>query len=381
MLDLDETLFVEHKGAEPEFQLAKAVASFANQLGGWVLVNVSGGKPIGDLPDWVTAAASPVDAVRDRLEGRIRPLPPFEARTLDVGRGEVLVIRVYESSDTPHVLEDGAIYVRGVATDRKYRPVPIESQHMLLELVNRRDRSRERAGTLLAPSIAALPLANGALGLGFAPIAGGGLVVAPGEPAIFVRLVPHTLPARFVGWARSRDALDAATSALAALSGSKGGSSPVPHGQGFVLARSLTDDHAPVTEAGRGLGIQAKLVVDAAGVVGASVFYRKRNDHEFTDPHSLANVAELYLAPLIKAPVDVLLAGEILGRATCHVWIRGVSGVIRIEHDGTMIGSPPGPVPFEEELTLPLVTNELEGLAARAVRAFGREGGLEAFED
>jgi hypothetical protein len=39
MLGLNETLFVEHKGADPRYPLAKAVASFANQLGGWVLVN------------------------------------------------------------------------------------------------------------------------------------------------------------------------------------------------------------------------------------------------------------------------------------------------------------------------------------------------------
>ncbi len=39
MLKLNETLFVEHKAAnQPSVRLARAVASFANQLGGWVLV-------------------------------------------------------------------------------------------------------------------------------------------------------------------------------------------------------------------------------------------------------------------------------------------------------------------------------------------------------
>lgn len=50
LLAESETLFVEHKAdiAKGEgYQLAKAVASFANTLGGWVLVGVEdGGKPI-----------------------------------------------------------------------------------------------------------------------------------------------------------------------------------------------------------------------------------------------------------------------------------------------------------------------------------------------
>src|SRR5262245_19528878 len=114
MLRLNETLFVEHKGAEPEYPLAKAVASFANHLGGWVLVNVGGGatpRPLGALPTWVRRSPTAIDAVRDRLDGRIHPLPPFEARPLQRDDGTVLVIRVYESADTPHILEDGAVYV------------------------------------------------------------------------------------------------------------------------------------------------------------------------------------------------------------------------------------------------------------------------------
>jgi hypothetical protein len=87
--------FVEHKGADPDYQLAKAVASFANQLGGWVLVNVGQGKdprPLGALPGWITKAASPIDAVRDRLDGRVHPMPPFEARRMELEDGWLLVL-------------------------------------------------------------------------------------------------------------------------------------------------------------------------------------------------------------------------------------------------------------------------------------------------
>jgi hypothetical protein len=47
-----------------------------------------------------------------------RSVTPFEARMIEVAGGTVLVVRVYESSDTPHILDDGSIFVRGIAQDR-----------------------------------------------------------------------------------------------------------------------------------------------------------------------------------------------------------------------------------------------------------------------
>jgi hypothetical protein len=70
LLAESETLFVEHKAgiAKGEgYQLAKAVGSFANTLGGWVLVGVRDGKPI---PGWQPPGGGFVDAVRQRLEVR-----------------------------------------------------------------------------------------------------------------------------------------------------------------------------------------------------------------------------------------------------------------------------------------------------------------------
>ena len=48
MLELDETLFVEHKtdiGKDTAYGLVSAVASFANTVGGWFLVGVNGRAP------------------------------------------------------------------------------------------------------------------------------------------------------------------------------------------------------------------------------------------------------------------------------------------------------------------------------------------------
>jgi len=51
MLELDETIFIEHKsgvGEDTSHQLMKAVSAFANTVGGWVLLGVRGGKIFGD---------------------------------------------------------------------------------------------------------------------------------------------------------------------------------------------------------------------------------------------------------------------------------------------------------------------------------------------
>src|SRR4051794_28319086 len=107
MLELDETLFVEHKGdlhSDSAYQLARSVASFANTLGGWLLVGVRDGKPAAERGSWADASGPPlVDVVRDRLRLEIDPLPAFEARVMPHPDGPVGVVRVYESADTPHV--------------------------------------------------------------------------------------------------------------------------------------------------------------------------------------------------------------------------------------------------------------------------------------
>jgi hypothetical protein len=106
MLELDETLFVEHKadiGELTNYGLAKAICAFANTLGGWLLLGVKNGKPHGSTASWTAPGDGPtlVDMIRDRLRGEIDPLPAFEARLIAQADGPVGVERVSESADTP----------------------------------------------------------------------------------------------------------------------------------------------------------------------------------------------------------------------------------------------------------------------------------------
>jgi predicted HTH transcriptional regulator len=121
MLALDETLFVEHKtdiGKDSAHELVRAVAAFANTIGGWLLIGVTNRKPNGKASRWADSENAPtlVDTVRERLRHEIDPLPAFEAKVIEHREGPVGVVRVYESSDTPHVvLRSGSVFVREVA--------------------------------------------------------------------------------------------------------------------------------------------------------------------------------------------------------------------------------------------------------------------------
>jgi Putative DNA-binding domain len=154
MLAENETLFVEHKtsvGGEA-FQVAKAMCSFANTLGGWVLIGVTNGAPNAGLPDgWEpVVGADLTDRVREALkENRVDPIPAFAATVRNVGEQPVGVVRVYESADAPHVIRNGQVFVRSVAEDsnrqRVYRPGGVETQTVLIELVERGRRGELRA--------------------------------------------------------------------------------------------------------------------------------------------------------------------------------------------------------------------------------------------
>ncbi len=385
MLGLNETLFVEHKGAAPDYQLAKAVSSFANQLGGWVLVNVSNDakpRPLGPLAEWVTASSSAVDAVRDRLQGNIDPMPPFEARTfaLTHAKDDVLVIRVYESSDTPHITSDGAIYVRGVAQDKRrdpmYRPAPIENQQALRSLVERGQQSAARVAELLKPR-RDLPLGNGGLGLD-AEMHPEGCIPYGDTPLIVARLAPHTVTGRFSGWARSSQAVEAAKEEIHNLAGHEH-VEVHPHGQGVALSAAWAPEKAPKSELGTYLGGPVRLTVDAAGLVGVSTGFH-RASKEWTEPLTLQGFANLYLAPLLEAATNVLRSGPILGRVTCHIVFWDMGNILRIEHAGVTL-KPIGATFFQGEISLPVDDGEINLLADEAGRTFGREGRAEAFEE
>jgi hypothetical protein len=357
MLELDETLFVEHKsgiGSEDSFGLAKAVASFANTIGGWLLVGVRDGAPLGTEEQWAASGAPTlVDAVRDRLRGEIDPLPAFEARVLQHARGPVGVVRVYESTDTPHVsIRTGAVFVREVAGvddasdprrsgaglrgDRAYEAAQIRSRVQLLELSDRGRRAAVRVEEILDP-LRPTPLISERLNVKFEPIGKGGVQPVPTDAVrVVVRLVPLTLPPRFRSWATTARASAAVLGAGEFLSMRQGldnsWSEPDPSGASVVVPLETGVIHQDAV--GLPLEVRARVAVDGAGIAGAVLEFEAPENEGRRRWIRLSTLASSIIKPVIAATAQVLEAGEFLGRSRCQIELIGIGRAWLLEEGG-----------------------------------------------
>lgn len=138
-----EHLFVERKQQRPRVGFGPTVASFANMLGGWLLVGVLD-KPA-ERPDlicgWTPPPGEPQQLMTQWLRREVDPLPLFAAKALTIDRKTVWAVRVFPSDVTPHiVLGTGAVYVR--TTDGKQ---PIKDAATLLRLAERGREAERRA--------------------------------------------------------------------------------------------------------------------------------------------------------------------------------------------------------------------------------------------
>jgi hypothetical protein len=400
MLDLDETLFVEHKRStadEGTSGLVRAISAFANTLGGWVLLGVHEKKPVNEPPDWALPGAPPlVDFVRDRLRNEVDPLPPFEAKVIEHELGRVGVVRVYESSDTPHVaIRTGSVFVREVAGvrdatktgkpgagrhgERTYEVTQIRNRAQLLELAARGRAAAERAAGLVDPAHP-LPLVSSHLPFKLEALPRRGFQPVPShKPAIVVRMVPLTLPPRFQGWATTADCVSALLSGVEQLSKRNGLSNdwvdPDPSGAGVAV--QLEEGAVHADGAGLPLAATAHLVLDAAGVAGAALSLAPPDDERRRSWLRSNQLMDLVRLPMLAA-AGLLDAGEFLGRTWCQIDLVGLSRAFLIEHAGDNGG--PLWMPTNGELSLPVEDDQIDALAQRAANAFWRGAGVPAWD-
>ncbi len=347
LLAESETLFVEHKAGIEKgegYQLAKAVGSFGNTLGGWVLVGVKDGQPI---PDWTPPAGGFVDAVRQRLERQLDPLPSFAAEVLPLGRSSVGVIRVYESTDTPHILlADGSVVVREPAQDAKlrkrgkYEATPIRSHYELAQLTQR-GRVAEEAATNRLES-GALPFLEES--------------VQAGGAALVLRAAPLNLSSRWREWAVSQ----AGVTAMRRLAEASGGdnqevSTPTPHPAGVAVSAEQRDWAKWVSHGYRSFRGVRTAVVDGGGAIGLRLGYKIVEGSGNTyDWRQLGDDGELeaLLTPLVDAMADTLADAEQLGRYAVHLVWQRMGELFRIEPRNAGEGTPPRHVPGSGFLTV-----------------------------
>lgn len=402
MLELDETLFVEHKaglGKDSAHGLMAAVASFANTAGGWLLLGVKDGKPTDSAEPWAQdedGAPTLIDAVRDRLRGELDPLPAFEAQVRRLADGPVGVVRVYESTDTPHVsVRSGAVYVREVAGGtnaadpgkpqpgargrRVYEAAQIRSRQQLLELTTRGHTARERAAGLLDLT-RPLPLVADTLPLKFEATARGGLQPSPEETcALVARMAPLTLAPRFQGWATTSYAAAAVQRSGEELVKYHGLSNdwvaPDPAGAGIRVP--LGPDMRMTDVLGQTLDAAGYVVVDAAGVAGAALQIAQAEELNRREV-PLTYLSERLILPVLEAAASVLVEGEFLGRARCQIDILRLGRTFRIDQSPEGRGRPW--VSTQGDIGLPAGDEQLTALAWRAATACGRAAGIPTWD-
>jgi predicted HTH transcriptional regulator len=138
LIDGREHLLVEWKQEiPPEPRFGAAVASFANTLGGWLVIGVE--DDTGRIVGWQPPGNADVQSHLGHLVGNeVTPLPPFVAAMKEVEGKPVGVMRVFESADTPHIVrQTGAVYVR----DSRGKQ-PITDQAVLMALARRGEQAQ-----------------------------------------------------------------------------------------------------------------------------------------------------------------------------------------------------------------------------------------------
>jgi hypothetical protein len=111
-----EAWWIEYKESTTNPDLAKAVASFANYHGGWIVLGVEAteqNEPV--LPaKGLDPAQWQVERVRQVVTSHLSPVPDVHVHSVPLANGRpVMLVRVEEGVEPPYIrVQDGRIYVR-----------------------------------------------------------------------------------------------------------------------------------------------------------------------------------------------------------------------------------------------------------------------------
>jgi hypothetical protein len=307
------------------------------------------------------------------------------------------VVRVYESTDTPHIsIRSGAVYVREAAGDRDvvaagkagpglhgervYRAVQIRNRAQLLDLAQRGKVAADRVSSLFDLQHR-LPLVANHLPINLEPLPWGGFQPEfDASAAIVARLAPHTLSPRFRGWTTTADcaaALLAAAEDLADRHGlSPDWAEPDPSGVAVHVPLDIGRVHSDAANVG--LSATAHMVADGAGLVGAALELGLPENPERRSWIRLSTIANEFIQPVVKAAVSALITGEFLGRARCQIDLLQIPRVFLLDEGGQNEGR--AWIPSGAELQLPADNSEINAVAQRAANTFGRSAGIRAWD-
>ena len=359
MIREGETL-VELKVEIPKDGIGPTVASFANTLGGWLILGVEdkdravvGWKPKG--------RADIVDYLRQCLLREVDPMPPFAARGMEVEGGQVGVVRIYESMDTPHIIRGtGAVHVREPGGKR-----PIREHAELIELARRGEGAEDRARARLweMPVVAEVLQTPDT----------GKENEEPGAVRWVARAAPLTVSAPVRDWPLTRRASEWCTQHV-------NGMLRIPQPYGQERTRVEPYGRAITARVGREIGgdatDRALLVADSGGVFGAELARGiERGDRPSI---LLESILKEEIEPLAHTLAAMLAEAEAWGRAVVDLWClfpgdERIFGPRRQPLDGRLHAA--------QELTIPAADAEVEAVAKAWHREFQRSMGVMKFED
>lgn len=350
---------VERKREPPAgTRFGAAVASFANTLGGWILLGVDDD---GTVHGW-EAEPRKTDLqshLGQLLRAQVDPLPPFVAAYQEVEGKPIAVMRIFESSDVPHVERGtGAIYVRTSAGK-----VPLDRHDAVLALAQRgRDAEREAHRRLPTSWIVQSELTPPDVDQ--ARIARGG---DPDSFVVVVRAAPLTVSPAMRDWPISGSGV-AACCQLAEdlLGGVRTAPAVQPRARGVVVRKGervggVTGEDWHVTVAADSMGLVAcELRRPARNFLQTDVLRREM------------------IRPAIEAVCRLLDEAEAVGRAVCDMWFSSRKDMI------VAIPSESNPRAMDfhvsSEISIPADEEERAAMGRRWEREIARELGEARWE-
>ncbi|HET7052506.1 MAG TPA: ATP-binding protein [Solirubrobacterales bacterium] len=359
MIREGETL-VELKADIPKDGIGPTISSFANTLGGWLVLGVEDKdrSVVGWMPN---GRADIVDYLRQRLREEVDPMPPFAAREMEIRGGQVGVVRIYESMDTPHIIRrTGAVYLREPGGKR-----PIREHGELIELARRGEDAEARARARLHE----MPVVSEVLRT---PDTGR---VENETRAVrwIARAAPLTVSPVTRDWPLTRRAADWCSDYVDCALRHRAPYERVgpridPYGRAVV---AYVDQDVSIGTRDRSL-----LVADAGGVFGAEL----DKGIEIGDRPSILVEQMLgeSIKPLARALAAILTEAEAWGRAVVDLWCL-------FPGDEPIAG--PHRQPFARhlhaagEITTPATEGDVDALASAWHRELQRSIGIVKFED
>jgi hypothetical protein len=255
----------------------------------------------GDLVGWQPPGRVEIhDWFRNHLRDAVDSLPSFDCRTVEFNGKSVIALRIY-SGTPPYVLRgSGSIYIREPGGKH-----PIRSQAQLLDLVHQSDRNETKAETRLSgtPLIKELVLGNSD--------------IAPSQDQTrltewMLVATPLVLPVDFRTAALARTTVRSVTQRWAnqlniiTLPPTYGGPARPSGSSGFVV-----DGYSDAS------GIALRVVIDAAGTIGAKLTERLTRGSLHT-----GLVADQRVGPLLDLAFGTFTELGATGRGLAHLQLR-----------------------------------------------------------